>query len=106
MTIAPTCRKLPHPPVWLACGSPESMGAALDRGMSVVVNIGNSGPALAEKMVQMYRAECARRGLDPSSRRFALQTHGCLIESKDNEDAVVRSGGFLHRVQVRLRTTR
>ncbi len=105
-SVTPAPRQLPHPPLWMAAGSPASVGEALDRGMSIVMNVGNNGPAKAEQMAEMFRAECARRGIAPGSVRFALQTHGYLVESRDDEAKVVRSGGFLHRVQVRLREQR
>ncbi|AMJ61541.1 LLM class flavin-dependent oxidoreductase [Bosea sp. PAMC 26642] len=106
LTITPAPRQLPHPPFWIAAGSAESMGFALERGLSIVCNVGNNGPDLASKLVDTFHAECRKREIDPKSVRFALQTHGYLVESKDEEDTVVRSGGFLHRVQVRLREQR
>jgi alkanesulfonate monooxygenase SsuD/methylene tetrahydromethanopterin reductase-like flavin-dependent oxidoreductase (luciferase family) len=106
VTVVPSPRQLPHPPFWLACGSPESMGVALDRGMSIVANVGNNGPQLAERVAEMFKAACKQRGIDPRSVRFAMQTHGYLVEGSEDEDTIVRSGGYLHRVQKRLREKR
>jgi len=106
VTITPSPRQEPHPPFWLACGSPASIGMALDKGMSVVMNIGNNGSELADRSAQMFRDVCRERGIDPKSVRFAMQTHGYLIEGSQDEDVIVRSGGYLHRVQQRLREER
>jgi alkanesulfonate monooxygenase SsuD/methylene tetrahydromethanopterin reductase-like flavin-dependent oxidoreductase (luciferase family) len=106
LTITPAPRQLPHPPFWIAAGSAESIGFALDRGLSIVCNVGNNGPDLASRLVDTFHQECHKRAIDPKMVRFALQTHGYLVDSKDEVDTVVRSGGFLHRIQVRLREQR
>ena len=106
LTVTPCPRQKPHPPLWLAAGSPESIAEGLCRGMSIVVNVGNDGPDRAGQIVQMFHAERERLGIPPGGVRFALQTHGYLVRDREDEVRVVRSGGFLHRVQLRLREQR
>jgi alkanesulfonate monooxygenase SsuD/methylene tetrahydromethanopterin reductase-like flavin-dependent oxidoreductase (luciferase family) len=103
LTVTPAPVQRPHPPLWMACGSAGSIGAALDKNCNVVVNVGNRGPGLVEQLRSVFDEQCERRGIDPVTRTFAAQTHGYLVEGQADEDVVVRSSGHLHRVQARLR---
>jgi alkanesulfonate monooxygenase SsuD/methylene tetrahydromethanopterin reductase-like flavin-dependent oxidoreductase (luciferase family) len=106
VTMVPSPRQLPHPPFWVACHSPEAMGMAIDHGYSIVAGVGNKSPEHAQKMSDMFHAACGDRNVDPKTRRFGLQTHGYVIDSAADEETITRSGGYLHRLQVRLREKR
>jgi len=105
-TVTPSCRQTPHPPFWLACGSRQSMGMALDRGCNIVINVGHHGPKLADQMFQIFEEERTARGIDRKNVRFGLQMHAGLVEDDEQRQVALRSAAYLHRMQVRLRERR
>lgn len=105
-TLTPSCRQTPHPPFWVACGSRQSMGMALDRGCNVIINVGHHGPKVADQMLQVFEEECAVRSIERKKIRFGLQMHAGLVENDEQRQVALRSAAYLHRMQVRLREKR
>src|SRR5215831_4943850 len=70
ITVTPSPVQRPRPPAWLACGSPQSIGTALDRDLFPFIAVGVRGRAFVEQSLATFAAERERRGLAPGSVRF------------------------------------
>jgi alkanesulfonate monooxygenase SsuD/methylene tetrahydromethanopterin reductase-like flavin-dependent oxidoreductase (luciferase family) len=63
-TVVPRPVQMPHPPLYLACTSPETVKRAARYGVAPMV-LGFGGPETIAAMQQMWREECAVR--DPEA---------------------------------------
>jgi alkanesulfonate monooxygenase SsuD/methylene tetrahydromethanopterin reductase-like flavin-dependent oxidoreductase (luciferase family) len=105
LTVLPSPRQLPHPPLWMGVG-PGSMGVALDMKFKIIANVGKNGPELAERLREKLLHECAIRAIDPGQQTFALQTHAYLVENEQDREFALSSARFLDRVQSHLKDER
>ena len=64
MVEPPTCQQ-PHPPIWMAAGSPSSICRVAARGYNLILDQFAGFEVIAER-IALYKAECAARvGLAP-----------------------------------------
>ena len=99
--LVPALTQRPHPPLWMTCGSPDSVRAALRRGMRVVIPGGLSAHGAALRAA--FVAECEARGLDPSKEPFGVLTHAALAERPEEIENAVELGAFFQRTVSRMR---
>ena len=86
IVVEPEPIQLPHPPLWLAAGSPDSIRRAAREGYNLLLDqLGSIGITI--ERVGIFREECAKAGraYDPSmvGTTRALQ----LVHSEDERDA-------------------
>jgi alkanesulfonate monooxygenase SsuD/methylene tetrahydromethanopterin reductase-like flavin-dependent oxidoreductase (luciferase family) len=104
--LVPPLTQRPHPPLWMTCGSQQSIAAALDRRMQVVIAAGGGGPARVRALRGAFAAECQVRDLDPAQQTFGLLAHASLIETSAELDNAVALGTFLSRAVARMKKGR
>jgi alkanesulfonate monooxygenase SsuD/methylene tetrahydromethanopterin reductase-like flavin-dependent oxidoreductase (luciferase family) len=84
IVVEPLPAQRPHPPFWMAAGSPASIREAAERGFNLMLDQYASPQQIGER-IALYRAECKThtRGLDPMRVAVARQ----LYVARDRADA-------------------
>jgi alkanesulfonate monooxygenase SsuD/methylene tetrahydromethanopterin reductase-like flavin-dependent oxidoreductase (luciferase family) len=70
--VEPTPAQAPHPPLWMAAGSPESVAGAASAGLNLILDQ-YASPAQIEDRIALYRRR-SRRGPD-SAMKVAVARH-------------------------------
>lgn len=101
--LVPPLTQSPHPPLWMTCGSQQSIAAALDRQMQVVISAGAGGRGRVRALREVFDAECGSRGLDPQRETFGVLAHAALTDGPAELENAVELGKFLSRTVARMK---
>jgi alkanesulfonate monooxygenase SsuD/methylene tetrahydromethanopterin reductase-like flavin-dependent oxidoreductase (luciferase family) len=102
ITVTPSPVQRPHPPAWYACGSPRSIGTALDRGLFPFIAVGVRGRAFLEESVRAFSEECEHRDREPGSVRFGAQLLAHHGEDAAEVERGAAAGRLMYRITSRL----
>jgi alkanesulfonate monooxygenase SsuD/methylene tetrahydromethanopterin reductase-like flavin-dependent oxidoreductase (luciferase family) len=102
ITVTPRPVQRPRPPAWYACGSKQSFGTALDRGLFPFIAVGVRGREFAQEFRRAFEEECARRGIDPGSVQFGVQVLAHQGDSQAGVERGARAGRLMYRITNRL----
>jgi len=104
IVVEPPPAQSPHPPLWVAAGSPHSIRRAAQRGFNLILDQYASPAALGER-IALYKAERQAHGLafDPMQVTVARQLY-IARDRADRDEALVRQRAYTQRtVNVSLR---
>jgi alkanesulfonate monooxygenase SsuD/methylene tetrahydromethanopterin reductase-like flavin-dependent oxidoreductase (luciferase family) len=97
----PTCQQ-PHPPIWMAAGSPASIRRVAERGYNLILDQFAAFDVIAER-IALFKAECAiaaRLGLAPfaptNEPRIALARDMNVVDSRAEKDAALARNRQFH----------
>jgi alkanesulfonate monooxygenase SsuD/methylene tetrahydromethanopterin reductase-like flavin-dependent oxidoreductase (luciferase family) len=104
IVVEPPTAQKPHPPLWVAAGSPESIRRAAERGCNLLLDQ-FAAPEVIGERIALYRKEVEARGrvFDPVSVAVARDTY----VAKDRADklaALERNAKFRRRTVEVART--
>jgi alkanesulfonate monooxygenase SsuD/methylene tetrahydromethanopterin reductase-like flavin-dependent oxidoreductase (luciferase family) len=101
--VEPPSAQKPHPPVWIAAGSPESIRKVAALGASLLLDQFASTETVGERLA-MFKAECAAYGrvLDPTEVAVARNVY-VARDSADAEAALSRQAEIHDRMIARSR---
>ena len=104
IVVEPPPAQSPHPPLWVAAGSPHSIRRAAQRGFNLILDQYASPAALGER-IAVYKTERQAHGLafDPMQVTVARQLY-IARDRADRDEALVRQRAYTQRtVNVSLR---
>jgi len=95
--VEPPPSQKPHPPLWVAAGSANSIRRAAARGFNLILDQ-YAGPQLIAERIALYKAELKARGLsfDPMQVAVARQVYVANDEA-DKEAALRRQAAYTKR---------
>lgn len=102
ITVTPSPAQRPRPPAWYACGSSQSFGIALDRGLFPFVAVGVRGRGFVEDARRTFEAACAERAVDPGTVRFGAQLLAHHGEDAAEMERGAAAGRLMYRITARL----
>lgn len=94
VVVEPEPRQLPHPPLWMAAGSAESVRRAAREGFNLLLDQLASVEQVIER-VGIFREECARCGREYDGAMVGLTRAVQLVHSDEEREAA-----FATRAQV------
>ena len=100
-TIYPRPIQQPHPPVWVAANTPETIRFAVERGFHVITTGGVLPSEPAARVGRAVRAAEAAAGRPPGSSQFGLQRAVYVADSAAEARAHVQDALWTHRVTIR-----
>lgn len=97
IVVEPPPAQRPHPPFWMAAGSPASIRRAAERGFNLMLDQYASPAQIGERMA-LYRAEREAHGrpFDPMGVAVARQLY-VARDRADAEAALARLAGYTQR---------
>jgi alkanesulfonate monooxygenase SsuD/methylene tetrahydromethanopterin reductase-like flavin-dependent oxidoreductase (luciferase family) len=97
IVVEPPPAQRPHPPLWVAAGSPGSIRRAAARGFNLILDQ-YAAPAVIAERIALYRAERERHGLvfDPMQVAVARQLY-VANDRADAEAALARQASHTQR---------
>jgi alkanesulfonate monooxygenase SsuD/methylene tetrahydromethanopterin reductase-like flavin-dependent oxidoreductase (luciferase family) len=97
VVVEPPPAQRPHPPLWIAAGSAESIRRAAARGFNLILDQ-YAAPAVIAERIALYRAERERHGLvfDPMQVAVARQLY-VANDRADAEAALARQASYTQR---------
>lgn len=97
IVVEPPPAQAPHPPLWVAAGSPHSIRRAAARGFNLILDQYASPRTLGER-IALYRAEREANGLafDPMQVAVARQLYVARDEA-DKREALARQAQYTRR---------
>lgn len=106
----PALTVMPRPvgavPLWLACGSPQSVAAAVGRRMNVCLTAGVDGLGKLTGLRAAFDDACAAEGLATDSLRFAVQCSVAVVPDRAAAERAVARALTVHRLGNVLRNGR
>ena len=97
IVVEPPPAQQPHPPLWVAAGSPVSIGRAAARGFNLILDQYASPEAIGER-IAMYRAERESHGLAFNPMQVAVARQLYIAKNQaDTEAALARLAQFTQR---------
>jgi alkanesulfonate monooxygenase SsuD/methylene tetrahydromethanopterin reductase-like flavin-dependent oxidoreductase (luciferase family) len=95
--VEPPPAQKPHPPLWVAAGSPHSIRRAAARGFNLILDQYASPEALGER-INLYKAERSAHGLsfDPMQVTAARQLY-VAKDKADKDAALLRQAEYTKR---------
>jgi alkanesulfonate monooxygenase SsuD/methylene tetrahydromethanopterin reductase-like flavin-dependent oxidoreductase (luciferase family) len=90
----PTCQQ-PHPPIWMAAGSPSSICRVAARGYNLILDQFAGFEVIAER-IALYKAECATRGRPSDPLGIALARDMNVVDSRAEKDAALARNRQFH----------
>jgi alkanesulfonate monooxygenase SsuD/methylene tetrahydromethanopterin reductase-like flavin-dependent oxidoreductase (luciferase family) len=88
IVVEPPVLQTPHPPIWMAAGSPASIRRVAERGYHLILDQFASEQQLAER-IALFRSETAARGHPSGSRQIAVARDMFVAHSQAEKDAAV-----------------
>jgi alkanesulfonate monooxygenase SsuD/methylene tetrahydromethanopterin reductase-like flavin-dependent oxidoreductase (luciferase family) len=97
IVVEPPPAQQPHPPLWVAAGSPTSIRRAAARGFNLILDQ-YAGPGLIAERIALYKKERAAHGLsfDPMQVALARQLYVAEDEA-DRQAALQRQAAYTRR---------
>src|SRR5690349_17945159 len=97
IVVEPPPAQQPHPPLWVAAGSANSIRRAAARGFNLILDQ-YAGPELIGERIALYKAERASHGLpfDPMQVAVARQLYVATDEA-DRAAALARQAAYTRR---------
>jgi alkanesulfonate monooxygenase SsuD/methylene tetrahydromethanopterin reductase-like flavin-dependent oxidoreductase (luciferase family) len=97
IVVEPPPAQKPHPPLWVAAASANSIRRAASRGFNLILDQ-YAGPDLIAERIALYKAERAAQGLafDPMQVAVARQLYVAKDEA-DREAALQRQAAYTRR---------
>ena len=97
IVVEPPPAQLPHPPLWVAAGNPNSIRRAAERGFNLILDQYARPQVLGER-IAIYKAARAENGLgfDPTQVAVARQLYIARDEA-DKKAALERQAAFTKR---------
>lgn len=97
IVVEPPPMQRPHPPLWVAAGSPQSIARAGERGFNLILDQYASPAVLAER-IGLYRAARERSGLafEPMQVTVARQLY-VAKDKADKDAALLRQAAYTKR---------
>lgn len=89
--VLPKPAQKPHPPVWLAASSPESVQRAAEAGFSILMDPHSSHDEIGAKK-ELYWKTLAAHGHSPASREFPTARMIAIANTDAEAEAVARAG--------------
>jgi luciferase family oxidoreductase group 1 len=89
--VLPKPVQKPHPPVWLAASSPESVERAAAAGFSILMDPHSSHDQIGEKRA-LYARTLAAHGHSPEGREFPTARMIAIAPTDREAEAVARAG--------------
>jgi alkanesulfonate monooxygenase SsuD/methylene tetrahydromethanopterin reductase-like flavin-dependent oxidoreductase (luciferase family) len=90
----PTCQQ-PHPPIWMAAGSPSSICRVAARGYNLILDQFASFDVITER-IALFKAECAARGRAPDRMSIALARDMNVVDDRASKDAALARNRQFH----------
>jgi alkanesulfonate monooxygenase SsuD/methylene tetrahydromethanopterin reductase-like flavin-dependent oxidoreductase (luciferase family) len=103
LTLTPPPAQQAGLPLWLACGSPRSIDAALDRRMHVALTAGVDGLGKLTGLRRAFEEGCASRGMSTESVRFAVQCYTHITPDRGQARRAIDAALTVHRLGNALR---
>jgi alkanesulfonate monooxygenase SsuD/methylene tetrahydromethanopterin reductase-like flavin-dependent oxidoreductase (luciferase family) len=100
-TIFPRPIQQPHPPIWVAANTPETVQFAVDRGFHVITTGGLMPRAQAAQVSRAVDAAALAASRPPGSVRFGLQRAVFVADSSAEARARVQDALWTHRITMR-----
>jgi alkanesulfonate monooxygenase SsuD/methylene tetrahydromethanopterin reductase-like flavin-dependent oxidoreductase (luciferase family) len=98
VTLTPPPVQRPTPPMWLACGSPRSIEAALDRRMHIALTAGVDGLGKLTGLRRAFEEGCASRGMSTDAVRFAVQCYTHITSDPTQARRAIDAALTVHRL--------
>lgn len=98
VTLTPPAAQQSGPPLWLACGSPRSIDAALDRRMNIALTAGVDGLGKLTGLRRAFEEGCAERGMSTESVRFAVQCYTHVTSEPVQARRAIDAALTVHRL--------
>jgi alkanesulfonate monooxygenase SsuD/methylene tetrahydromethanopterin reductase-like flavin-dependent oxidoreductase (luciferase family) len=89
--VLPKPAQKPHPPVWLAASSPESVQRAAEDGFSILMDPHSSHDEIGAKK-ELYWKTLAAHGHSPEGREFPTARMIAIAKTDAEAEAVARAG--------------
>ncbi len=100
-SVFPRPMQQPHPPIWVAANTPETVQFAVDRGFHVITTAGLLPRTAAAQVSHAVDEALRRAGKPPGSSRFALQRAVFVADSSSEARAHVEDALWTHRITMR-----
>src|SRR5262249_36064067 len=99
VVVEPPAAQQPHPPVWMAAGSPEAVRRVAARGCNLLLDQ-FAPPAVLGERIALFKSEVEARGraFDPMQVGVARDVH-VAKDAADKAAALERNVRSRHRIQ-------
>jgi alkanesulfonate monooxygenase SsuD/methylene tetrahydromethanopterin reductase-like flavin-dependent oxidoreductase (luciferase family) len=95
--VEPPPAQRPHPPLWVAAGSPQSIARAGERGFNLILDQ-YAGPAVLTERTAIYQAAREKAGLAADAGQVAVARLAYVANDKaDRDDALKRQADYTKR---------
>ncbi|MQA79815.1 MAG: LLM class flavin-dependent oxidoreductase [Streptosporangiales bacterium] len=101
ITLAPRPLQSPAPPLWLACGSEQSVKNALGRGMNIALTAGIEGLSKAEQLIRAIDDQSKASGERP---HVAVQCNTYISANDEANNRAAMETLYINRLASQLRT--
>jgi alkanesulfonate monooxygenase SsuD/methylene tetrahydromethanopterin reductase-like flavin-dependent oxidoreductase (luciferase family) len=88
VVVEPPTLQQPHPPIWMAAGSLDSVRRVAERGYNLILDQFASEQQLAER-IALFQAENETRGRPAGSREVAVAREMFVAHSQAEKDAAI-----------------
>jgi alkanesulfonate monooxygenase SsuD/methylene tetrahydromethanopterin reductase-like flavin-dependent oxidoreductase (luciferase family) len=99
--IEPPTAQKPHPPVWIAAGSPDSIRKVAQRGCKLLLDQFASTESVGERMT-LFRTECQRLGRTFDALDMAVARNYYVAHDTGEAEAALLRQGQMHARMVAL----
>ncbi len=102
-SIFPKPVQQPHPQIWVACQSPETVEATARRGYKCITGGAASTRAVVKQNRAIFDEGIRRAGVDPATAEFGVQRQVFVAESDEAARQQVGQSLWHYRMATRLR---
>lgn len=95
IVVEPPTGQKPHPPIWMAAGSPSSIRRVAERGYNLILDQFAGFDVITER-IALFKAECAARGRAPDRMSIALARDMNVVDSRAERDAALARNRQFH----------
>jgi alkanesulfonate monooxygenase SsuD/methylene tetrahydromethanopterin reductase-like flavin-dependent oxidoreductase (luciferase family) len=93
VVVEPPTWQKPHPPFWMAAGSPASIRHVAERGYNLILDQFAAFDVVAER-IALFKAECAKHGRGRSGIALARDMH--VADNREEKDAALARNRAFH----------
>lgn len=94
----------PHPPIWVAAASPESIAWTVEHDYALITTAGIRPLENVRRMRQAYDEQLRAAGKDPDGAQFGLQRYVYVADSRRDALDAVQEALYTNRIADRYRS--
>jgi alkanesulfonate monooxygenase SsuD/methylene tetrahydromethanopterin reductase-like flavin-dependent oxidoreductase (luciferase family) len=95
VVVEPPTGQKPHPPIWMAAGSPSSIRRVAERGYNLILDQFAGFDLIAER-IALFKAGCAACGRAPDRMGIALARDMNVVDDRAGKEAALERNRTFH----------